>query len=47
VGVVYWTSIHHNVTRTLSLKKVIDEFALLFYYDVNTGKEVIENFDEF
>ena len=25
-------------------KKVIDEFALLFYYHLNTGKEVIEKY---
>ncbi len=27
-----------------SLKKLIDEFALVFYYHFNTGKEVIKKY---
>jgi len=29
--------------RDPDLKKLIDEFALVFYYHLNTGKEVIDN----
>jgi hypothetical protein len=28
-------------------KIFIDDFSLLFYYHLNTGKEVIQNFYEF
>ena len=36
---------HHKGTKTLSWnEKVIDEFAVLFYYHLNTGKEVIEKY---
>jgi hypothetical protein len=37
--------IHHKVTKTLSWnEKVIDAVAVLFYYHLNTGKEVIEKY---
>jgi hypothetical protein len=30
--------------RDLIPKKLIDEFALLFYYSLNTGREVIKKY---
>jgi hypothetical protein len=38
-----WRSGGQDV-RDLIPKKLIDEFALLFYYSLNTGREVIKKY---
>jgi len=37
----------HRKLKSCGTKKIIDDLALQFYYRLNTGKEVIQNFYEF